>query len=626
MFKMTIKFIIVAILISISIFAYHLLKDLRTTEKLLEMPDYDFRAEAERAWNNGQPQTALVMLDYVIDNNLKDTAGAKQLREGYWRNLQKDKTVIGRMWAVGRGFSTGSANSKEEFGGAVAGDFIVWGDIRDLVNEIVFEDDTDEVIVSLSILGMATTFWAPADPAVSAIKAVKKADAVSGPFQKYLVKTANAVQEAKTAGKTITPILEKTFTPIIDLFNKSKTFSQFTTFMKFVDTPADAAKITKIIDKSPKNAEKLELLLTTAAKKGKKIADESLSFIDKYGQKGMDKIYMLARKGPPGLFFLVKHPRILKNTTKGVNLSLRTFKNWISENRFVGKVLLWGAITLPLFFSFLLLKPTKVIKMQIRKKHITYIILSIAIIILIYLFIFINSNNLEIMYDVRREITVSIEEEDTINNDDFKQTSYSSVMKVGANYFTPVIYSKLGFDWGQLVSDGDLIKFNVTITDRRNEPSSEAASEILYSSEEPRVVFIPCDKPVDPIHNIGKNKVIPHLLELVALGSKSGNFRDIGPASVWAKDNDYLIVEQRYFGAGNKSLTVGDTIFTKSRQLVGMVVHEETEYTKNLSKFKVYIYPESEPDFEHLSVISIKDANKIRRQVMKLRDKAQALE
>ena len=126
------------------------------------LPDYDLRELAEMEWKTGNEETAMMLLDYIIENKMGDMAASTTLRDKYANKIISDKTPLGRVKQFGIGALTGKVDSFESLAGSVSGDLVVYGDVRDIVKEIVFEDDPDDLIVLLSGLGVLTTIFPPA--------------------------------------------------------------------------------------------------------------------------------------------------------------------------------------------------------------------------------------------------------------------------------------------------------------------------------------------------------------------------------------------------------------------------------------------------------------------------------
>ena len=300
------------------------LSDLKKIEEFQNLPDFDFRKEAESLWLKGEQEAALLLLQEIITNNWPDKAAAEQLYNHYGEELKKRDSNLGKLKALGSAFVTGKVNSFEELAGASLADFFIYGDVRDLTRELVFEDDASEFIVSLSALGLLTSVFPPADPMVSLLKTSYKSGSLTEPMIKHLKNVLEPLKKgtAKISVASLKAAVDQ-LKPIWNLAQNSKSWQQFSLFMKNCQNTKQVKFLAKIIS-SPGNSTKLAALLSTLKSFPKRSAD-TLTFIHTYGQKGMDSLYSVLRKGPAGIQFIVKNPklysRLAKNTVKASTLS-----------------------------------------------------------------------------------------------------------------------------------------------------------------------------------------------------------------------------------------------------------------------------------------------------------------
>ncbi|MEM6462400.1 MAG: hypothetical protein AAF724_10835 [Pseudomonadota bacterium] len=107
-----------------------------------------------------------------------------------------------------RGFAVGSQGSGEEIAGTVASDFLVVGDIRDILvqgTNYARGEDYDRIVLGLSTIGLLTSGGAMVtlggsavvDAGVSIIKATYKAGRLSGPMLKELRAVAGRLFDRK---------------------------------------------------------------------------------------------------------------------------------------------------------------------------------------------------------------------------------------------------------------------------------------------------------------------------------------------------------------------------------------------------------------------------------------------
>ena len=178
-------------------------EELATEQAYEGFPDADLRSIAEQEWEAGRKETALSILDYIIEENMGDAAGARVLKQQYVRRIEEDESVVGRFQAAAYGFATGNVEDMSGLVGSSLADFLIYGDIRDLVREFVFEDDTDEIVVALSAAGIITTIYPPAEGAVTATKALKKASVFSARHDRSSQEEAQGFQRSQYNGQGI---------------------------------------------------------------------------------------------------------------------------------------------------------------------------------------------------------------------------------------------------------------------------------------------------------------------------------------------------------------------------------------------------------------------------------------
>lgn len=287
------------------------------SDELASLPDHDLRSMAEEFWRNGEEDTAMMVLDYLIEQDMGDKAAALQLRTDCLRQLRQAGTPVGRLKAAGWGFVSGEVKNWESLAGSTLGDLVVYGDLRDLTREIVFENDTDEFVVVLSGLGVATTAFPPADPAVSLVKGLKKTASLGEPLVKQLTKTFKVIVDTPSGAGKIEKMKDGLL-PFYDLSKNTKTWTEYTTLIKHTDSLDQVKAMTKIAAHQPGNARKLTQILSVAGKNGMAGGKQAMDVVMTHGQKGMDTLYAAIRKGPKGLKFVADHPTLVARGLKGV--------------------------------------------------------------------------------------------------------------------------------------------------------------------------------------------------------------------------------------------------------------------------------------------------------------------
>jgi hypothetical protein len=171
---------------------------------LASLPDVDYAAEAEKLREMGHYGEAVVVLDAALaESSPSDAAAAGQrarLLAQRARIQEEQSSYTRRAVEVASGAITGSGESLESLVGAVAADFFVVGDVRDLVIQsarYARDGDADEVIVALSALGIATTLAPQVDWAPAMFKAARRAGALGKGLADEIVRLVRMGEKTK---------------------------------------------------------------------------------------------------------------------------------------------------------------------------------------------------------------------------------------------------------------------------------------------------------------------------------------------------------------------------------------------------------------------------------------------
>lgn len=166
---------------------------------LRSLPHVDYAMEAEKLREMGHYGEAVVVIDAALAESSPSDAAAAAQRERLLaqraRIQSEQSSYLRRATEVASGAVTGSGESLESLVGAVAADFFVVGDIRDLViqsSRYVQDGEADEVIVALSALGIATTVAPQIDWAPALFKAARRAGSLSKGLGEQIVRFVKA--------------------------------------------------------------------------------------------------------------------------------------------------------------------------------------------------------------------------------------------------------------------------------------------------------------------------------------------------------------------------------------------------------------------------------------------------
>ncbi|WP_156955877.1 hypothetical protein [Solidesulfovibrio alcoholivorans] len=338
-------------------------KSVVAVNMLDQLPDVDLRSLAEQEWDAGRKESAVNILDYIIESNLPDSPSAQALKGKYLNQIQFDNSPAGRLRAAGYGFLTGKADDLASLAGSAAADFVIYGDLRDLTRELFFEDQADPLIVTLSTAGIVTTIFPPGEAAITVMKALKKVSALSEPMIKFLrtmLKGFKSLGEFAKVEK-----IKDFFIPFYELFKKAGTWSRFVTITKYCQNVDQVKMISKLISMAPDNAAKMSRIMAVAGSHGMEVTTKVIDNLANYGQIGMNSFYAALRKGPAGLKFVAEHPtlvsRFLKNSTKATPIIVTAVTNkWLEfarTNQRLAVILKYGIAIICFCLSILMILP-----------------------------------------------------------------------------------------------------------------------------------------------------------------------------------------------------------------------------------------------------------------------------
>jgi hypothetical protein len=270
------------------------LAERRLTRELLALPDHDFTADILRMKNAGRVSEALDWARYVTNSPaLPNQAAATNLVI----LLEKEQ---GQFWRqadlAAKGFITGSGASVEEMGGAIASDMVVYGDCRDLLLQGYYRltsRETDAVVAALAGVGLLTEAVDAVDWAPAALKAFRKANALSRRLGEWLIEACRRSVKARK----IDPALERLFGDLRRLHDRLG-LARTAAVVSHADDAADVAFLAAHADARPGEVYRL---LASAG-------DDGLPLLRRYADqpRGFDLVALATRKGAAGLGALRK--------------------------------------------------------------------------------------------------------------------------------------------------------------------------------------------------------------------------------------------------------------------------------------------------------------------------------
>lgn len=256
-----------------------------TRIQLAALPNYDYAGDVRHLRDQGRFGEALM----VADAGMQELEGIEraeltrerqttiEYRDSKWRKLRDGL----RGAAVGRG------DTVAELVGAVGADMLVVGDVRDILiqgTRLAVDGETDEVILALSAVGVATTVAPEVDWAASLMKVARKAGAMSQGLAESMLKIAR--QALKTGDKRE---LVKVSGDVFAISAKASPGGAIR-LMRYADEPKDIEKMADFVKRDSAGAFALHAtgkegvsVLKTAGKG----AETSLTIAAKKGDAGM---------------------------------------------------------------------------------------------------------------------------------------------------------------------------------------------------------------------------------------------------------------------------------------------------------------------------------------------------
>ncbi|MDR2140671.1 MAG: hypothetical protein LBR11_02605 [Deltaproteobacteria bacterium] len=301
--------ILLCISLYIAIFEFILPKTIQNDQsnflnKLAELPDVDFRPIAEEYASKDDFISAISVLEYISVNNMADKFPVEHLKQVYSKKLEDKNSILGKAYSAGKGFLTGEIDDLSSLAGATTGDFIIWGDFRDLTKELILKDNTDEVVVLLSAAGLASSLYPPADPGVSLAKNAKKAGLFSPKMLNFLKMVLKGFSDYNNSEK-ITK-LQNIFIPIYELYKKSGSWSQFSLRLQSCNDIDQINQLNKLIDILPEKSHYFSHIFSISHKFNQ--SNQLIEFMSKCGQQSFEYIYGNLRKGKTGIDIILQNP------------------------------------------------------------------------------------------------------------------------------------------------------------------------------------------------------------------------------------------------------------------------------------------------------------------------------
>ena len=291
------------------------------------LPDVSVMHMAEAEWAVGRSGSALLLLDYTIENDLSDKAKAVEARQRVFTQLASENTPASRLKATGWAAALAGGNSFENLAGTTVADAALYGEIADVARQGGFEGYQDDFTAALnSILGMANVF-PPAEGAIMLTKAARRAGAINESLTKQLRQMLGLMQADPKSALAVEKFKDN-FMPMFELARHCRTWGEFETILRQADSPDQLKVLTRMASLTPAASKRFGQVLAVAAREGRPLASACIDLIMSQGPKGLDLLYAAIGKGAAGLKFVADHPDL---TPQGLARVTRTRSTVLSS-------------------------------------------------------------------------------------------------------------------------------------------------------------------------------------------------------------------------------------------------------------------------------------------------------
>jgi hypothetical protein len=248
------------------------------------LPGMDYLAQARELRASGYYGEALIMLDAGLgDEAAADREALHAEREAV---IAERDSLFRRARAFGQGAISGYGESIESLAGAIAADFFIVGDVRDLAiqsGRLALDGEADPLIFSLSALGVITTLRPDLDWLPAFIKSAHKTGALTARMTRSLAELCR--QAVKT----------HRFEALAEFAGGLRTLMKHTSpggaarLLRRIDTPAELERVASFVRRHPDGAFALHATGDTGVdlvRGGARQADEALLLAARKGRHG----------------------------------------------------------------------------------------------------------------------------------------------------------------------------------------------------------------------------------------------------------------------------------------------------------------------------------------------------
>jgi hypothetical protein len=271
------------------------------------LPEVPLTTTAEAEWGAQRTESALLLLDYVIENNRADQAKAVDWREKIFKQLGADSSPVSRIKATGWAASTTAANSFESLAGSTVADSVSSGEIAELARAGALDANPDNFISDLNKISSMATVFPMAETTITLAKAARRADAFNAPLTHQLSQLLQPMLADPKSSSSIEKFKDN-FMPLFELAKRCRTWGEFQTILQQADSPDQLKVLTRMISLTPASSKRLSQVLAMAGRDGRASTAACIDDIMRQGPKQLDSLYDSLDKGSAGLKFALDHP------------------------------------------------------------------------------------------------------------------------------------------------------------------------------------------------------------------------------------------------------------------------------------------------------------------------------
>lgn len=246
--------------------------------QLAALPAFDYPAEVVALRERGRFGEALIVADAglaVLEGDARETLVRERAKVE-----TEQASLLRRAKDAGLGALSGRGDSLEGLVGALAADFFVVGDVRDLLIEgtkLALDGEADELILLLSGVGIVTTLAPQIDWAPSLIKAGVRAGAITKGLRETLVSSIRGKRTAEVAsvlGSVSTLARKSSPAGAIRVMAHADDATELASLAAFVERRADGAFALHVTGRDGARlvieaGEAAEAIVPRAARKGR---------------------------------------------------------------------------------------------------------------------------------------------------------------------------------------------------------------------------------------------------------------------------------------------------------------------------------------------------------------------